>query len=139
MFIKFVLLYFSAVGVLTRVMRDSQLSEVFKQRQLILKHSLPLGAYLLKPVQRVLKYHLLLQVRNVNMWPVSGWNMRAKNAVLTTSKQHRSNILSYCCLLHVEYLNHCFCSSKFYFITQYWFNAWIDLRFVITCSVHKMI
>lgn len=27
-----------------------------------LRHTLPLGSYLLKPVQRVLKYHLLLQV-----------------------------------------------------------------------------
>lgn len=29
-----------------------------------LGHSLPLGSYLLKPVQRILKYHLLLQVRD---------------------------------------------------------------------------
>ncbi|KAL3872982.1 hypothetical protein ACJMK2_036147 [Sinanodonta woodiana] len=50
-----------AVSVLTRVMHDQQLSEVFKQRQIALGHSLPLGAYLLKPVQRILKYHLLLQ------------------------------------------------------------------------------
>lgn len=30
--------------------------------QVELGHSLPLGSYLLKPVQRILKYHLLLQV-----------------------------------------------------------------------------
>ena len=30
--------------------------------QIELGHSLPLGSYLLKPVQRILKYHLLLQV-----------------------------------------------------------------------------
>ncbi|KAL4238429.1 Pleckstrin y domain-containing G member 1 [Mactra antiquata] len=53
--------YPSAVAVLTKVMCDPQLSDVFKQRQISLGHSLPLGAYLLKPVQRVLKYHLLLQ------------------------------------------------------------------------------
>lgn len=53
--------YPSAVAILTKVMHDSHLSEVFKQRQLAMGHSLPLGAYLLKPVQRVLKYHLLLQ------------------------------------------------------------------------------
>lgn len=28
----------------------------------MLKHTLPLGSYLLKPVQRILKYHLLLDV-----------------------------------------------------------------------------
>ncbi|KAL5009092.1 hypothetical protein ScPMuIL_014673 [Solemya velum] len=53
--------YPSAVAILTKVMIDPVLSEVFKERQLALGHALPLGAYLLKPVQRVLKYHLLLQ------------------------------------------------------------------------------
>ena len=32
-----------------------------RQCQLQLGHKLPLSAYLLKPVQRILKYHLLLQ------------------------------------------------------------------------------
>ncbi|XP_041352618.1 uncharacterized protein LOC121371061 isoform X2 [Gigantopelta aegis] len=53
--------YPSAVEVLTRFMADPNMSEVFKNRQFILGHGLPLGAYLLKPVQRILKYHLLLQ------------------------------------------------------------------------------
>lgn len=34
----------------------------FKECQRKLKHSLPLGAYLLKPVQRITKYQLLLKV-----------------------------------------------------------------------------
>ncbi|XP_061725064.1 uncharacterized protein LOC133531004 isoform X2 [Cydia pomonella] len=33
----------------------------FRERQLALGHPLPLASYLLKPVQRILKYHLLLQ------------------------------------------------------------------------------
>lgn len=34
----------------------------FRERQMALGHPLPLASYLLKPVQRILKYHLLLQV-----------------------------------------------------------------------------
>lgn len=34
-----------------------------QERQAQLRHSLPLQSFLLKPVQRILKYHLLLQVR----------------------------------------------------------------------------
>ena len=34
--------------------------------QVELGHSLPLGSYLLKPVQRILKYHLLLQVKPIS-------------------------------------------------------------------------
>ncbi|XP_061380954.1 uncharacterized protein LOC116775800 isoform X2 [Danaus plexippus] len=33
----------------------------FRERQIVLQHPLPLASYLLKPVQRILKYHLLLQ------------------------------------------------------------------------------
>lgn len=43
-------------------MRDKQQAKFFRERQELLQHSLPLGSYLLKPVQRILKYHLLLQV-----------------------------------------------------------------------------
>ena len=39
----------------------------FQHIQIELGHSLPLGSYLLKPVQRILKYHLLLQVNKYNM------------------------------------------------------------------------
>ncbi|XP_033734193.1 LOW QUALITY PROTEIN: uncharacterized protein LOC117323234 [Pecten maximus] len=52
--------YPSAVEVLTHVMMDPDLCEMLKTQQQRLGHNLPLGSYLLKPVQRVLKYHLLL-------------------------------------------------------------------------------
>ncbi|XP_054169209.1 uncharacterized protein LOC128966386 [Oppia nitens] len=53
--------YPRTVSLLTEMMRNTDRAELFRERQLSLKHSLPLGSYLLKPVQRILKYHLLLQ------------------------------------------------------------------------------
>ncbi|CAK1549193.1 unnamed protein product [Leptosia nina] len=38
-----------------------QSAREFREKQVELSHSLPLASYLLKPVQRILKYHLLLQ------------------------------------------------------------------------------
>ncbi|XP_031209010.1 pleckstrin homology domain-containing family G member 1 isoform X2 [Mastomys coucha] len=52
--------YPRSVAVLTECMRSKVLTKFFRERQETLKHSLPLGSYLLKPVQRILKYHLLL-------------------------------------------------------------------------------
>jgi len=43
-------------------MKDEKIATVLKQQQMSLQHGLPLGSYLLKPVQRILKYHILLQV-----------------------------------------------------------------------------
>jgi hypothetical protein len=51
------------VVALTDCMRSKTLAKFFRDRQASLKRSLPLGSYLLKPVQRILKYHLLLEVR----------------------------------------------------------------------------
>jgi len=47
-------------------MKDSAISTLLKRQQMVLEHGLPLGSYLLKPVQRILKYHLLLQVYYLN-------------------------------------------------------------------------
>uniref|UniRef100_A0A671QA56 Pleckstrin homology and RhoGEF domain containing G1 n=1 Tax=Sinocyclocheilus anshuiensis TaxID=1608454 RepID=A0A671QA56_9TELE len=49
-----------SVAVLTECMRNKTVAKFLRERQESLKHSLPLGSYLLKPVQRILKYHLLL-------------------------------------------------------------------------------
>ncbi|XP_021944470.2 uncharacterized protein LOC110842908 isoform X1 [Folsomia candida] len=51
--------YPRTMSLLTEMMRHS--SKLFRERQSVMGHSLPLGSYLLKPVQRILKYHLLLQ------------------------------------------------------------------------------
>ncbi|XP_077320977.1 pleckstrin homology domain-containing family G member 3 isoform X5 [Lithobates pipiens] len=53
--------YPNSVATLTECMRNKVLSKFFREKQELLKQPLPLGAYLLKPVQRILKYHLLLQ------------------------------------------------------------------------------
>jgi pleckstrin homology domain-containing family G member 1/2/3 len=42
-------------------MQNDETVMLCRERQAAMHHSLPLGSYLLKPVQRVLKYHLLLQ------------------------------------------------------------------------------
>ncbi|NXV47038.1 PKHG1 protein, partial [Uria aalge] len=52
--------YPRSVAALTECMRNKTLAKFFRERQEALQHSLPLGSYLLKPVQRILKYHLLL-------------------------------------------------------------------------------
>ncbi|XP_025024171.1 pleckstrin homology domain-containing family G member 2 [Python bivittatus] len=53
--------YPNSVSVLRQCMEDDALARFFRERQVTLSHSLPLETYLLKPVQRILKYHLLLQ------------------------------------------------------------------------------
>ncbi|XP_042565618.1 pleckstrin homology domain-containing family G member 3 isoform X1 [Clupea harengus] len=53
--------YPNSVAALTECMRSKNLAKFFRDRQASLNLSLPLGSYLLKPVQRILKYHLLLQ------------------------------------------------------------------------------
>lgn len=54
--------YPEAVKVLTECANNEVISGYFREIQWSLGHGLPLGAYLLKPVQRILKYHLLFQV-----------------------------------------------------------------------------
>lgn len=49
------------VSTLTELMSDQASAEILRQRQSALQQPLPLGSYLLKPVQRILKYHILFQ------------------------------------------------------------------------------
>ncbi|XP_026516897.1 pleckstrin homology domain-containing family G member 3 isoform X9 [Terrapene carolina triunguis] len=53
--------YPNSVAALTECMRNKHQAKFFRERQEQIGHVLPLGSYLLKPVQRILKYHLLLQ------------------------------------------------------------------------------
>lgn len=53
--------YPNSVSVLRECKENEPLAKFFRERQATLSHVLPLETYLLKPVQRILKYHLLLQ------------------------------------------------------------------------------
>ncbi|KYM86517.1 Pleckstrin homology domain-containing family G member 1 [Atta colombica] len=53
--------YPRTVSVLTDLMGQEETASSFRERQKALSHQLPLGSFLLKPVQRILKYHLLLE------------------------------------------------------------------------------
>lgn len=54
-------MYPQVVSTLTELMANPTSAQLLKERQNELNQSLPLGAYLLKPVQRILKYHILFQ------------------------------------------------------------------------------
>lgn len=53
--------YPQVVSTLTELMSNQTSAQSLRERQNDLNQSLPLGAYLLKPVQRILKYHILFQ------------------------------------------------------------------------------
>ncbi|XP_061218223.1 pleckstrin homology domain-containing family G member 3-like, partial [Neopsephotus bourkii] len=53
--------YPSSVAALAECTRSKAQARFLRECQERLRHALPLGAFLLKPVQRILKYHLLLQ------------------------------------------------------------------------------
>lgn len=57
--------------LLMKMMSTKETADLLKERQVALNHSLPLSSYLLKPVQRILKYPLLLQVSPILRLPVS--------------------------------------------------------------------
>lgn len=54
-------MYPQVVSTLTELMSNQTSAQSLRERQNDLNQSLPLGAYLLKPVQRILKYHILFQ------------------------------------------------------------------------------
>ncbi|VDN54451.1 unnamed protein product [Dracunculus medinensis] len=53
--------YQRMIETLTEFMKNGAITETLALRQSVLGHSLPLSAYLLKPVQRILKYHLFME------------------------------------------------------------------------------
>lgn len=54
--------YPESISLLTSLLQASHTNALLTSTQKFLRHNLPLGSYLLKPVQRILKYHLLLDV-----------------------------------------------------------------------------
>lgn len=61
-FLSLLIISCRMVETLNNLMKNNAIAETLTIRQSILGHSLPLSAYLLKPVQRVLKYHLFMEV-----------------------------------------------------------------------------
>lgn len=59
--------YPQIMATLTDLTKNEMTAKLIRERQIALGHALPLGSYLLKPVQRILKYHLLLQVRTLKL------------------------------------------------------------------------
>uniref|UniRef100_A0A182P9Z2 DH domain-containing protein n=1 Tax=Anopheles epiroticus TaxID=199890 RepID=A0A182P9Z2_9DIPT len=53
--------YPEAIALLATLLQATHTNALLVSTQKMLKHTLPLGSYLLKPVQRILKYHLLLE------------------------------------------------------------------------------
>lgn len=66
--------YPQIMATLTDLTKNETTAKLIRERQLALGHALPLGSYLLKPVQRILKYHLLLQVSNLSTLHVKRLN-----------------------------------------------------------------
>uniref|UniRef100_A0AAG5D6K5 DH domain-containing protein n=1 Tax=Anopheles atroparvus TaxID=41427 RepID=A0AAG5D6K5_ANOAO len=58
---KYCTSYPEAISLLTTLLQATHTNALLVSTQKLLKHTLPLGSYLLKPVQRILKYHLLLE------------------------------------------------------------------------------
>jgi len=56
------LLIFSSDAMISKMMQSRLSTNIIYQRQKELGHRLPLGSYLVLPVQRILRYHLLLKV-----------------------------------------------------------------------------
>ncbi|XP_022915912.2 uncharacterized protein [Onthophagus taurus] len=53
--------YPKTISVLTELMGNDESAKYFKEVQMEKHHDLPLGSYLLKPVQRILRYRMLLE------------------------------------------------------------------------------
>ncbi|KAJ8966571.1 hypothetical protein NQ314_003466, partial [Rhamnusium bicolor] len=81
--------YPRTMEVLGELTRDENKALLFREKQIALGHALPLGSYLLKPVQRILKYHLLLQRLSKQCEPV---HKPAVDLALTTMTGIASDI-----------------------------------------------
>ena len=55
-------LFDRSIEMVKLLARDERVAILLTRQQKLLGHSLPLTTYLFKPVQRILRYHLLLQV-----------------------------------------------------------------------------
>lgn len=87
--------YPDAISLLTSLLQASHTNSLLTSTQKMLKHTLPLGSYLLKPVQRILKYHLLLDVsrneakfKNQNLTKLSPQSLKKHCDIPDVQKAH---------------------------------------------------
>ncbi|XP_043225221.1 pleckstrin homology domain-containing family G member 3-like [Amphibalanus amphitrite] len=79
--------YPRAMSLLTELMRSgTETARLLRDRQEALGHTLPLGSYLLKPVQRILKYHLLLQSLRTHSAASPEWQRAATDEALRSMR-----------------------------------------------------
>jgi len=66
-------LMFRSDAIISEITQSRLSTNIIHQRQNELGHRLPLGSYLVLPVQRILRYHLLLKV-GVMLKLIYKWN-----------------------------------------------------------------
>lgn len=70
--LSIVIIMFSSGAIISEITQSRLSTNIIHQRQNELGHRLPLGSYLVLPVQRILRYHLLLKVdiilKLINKW-----------------------------------------------------------------------
>ncbi|XP_065051691.1 uncharacterized protein LOC135681251 isoform X2 [Rhopilema esculentum] len=61
LYVQYCTNYPESAAFLTEILKDKEISDFFAERQKASGHTLPIDSYLMKPVQRILKYHLLFK------------------------------------------------------------------------------
>eukprot|EP00794_Sanderia_malayensis_P017600 gene17600-19353_t len=61
LYVQYCTNYPESAAFLAEILKDKEIADFFLERQKALSHTLPIDSYLMKPVQRIMKYHLLFK------------------------------------------------------------------------------